>query len=139
MKIVAAVLAFLLPLAALPASGQQLPDIPTIQVPAGGATITGQVAANGRNVYYVSANSLQALSVAVASPGNNAMFQVYDVGASATGATGNAVVSGTTLTGAGPADASMAWIGVIPQTGMYLIAVDSKGGPASYTLTVQFQ
>lgn len=139
MKIFAAVLAFLLPLAALPASGQQLPDIPTIQVPAGGTTVTGQVAANARNVYYVSANSLQALSVAVASPSNNAMFQVYDVGASATGATGNAVVSGTTLPGAGPADASMAWIGVIPQTGKYLIAVDSKGGPASYTLTVQFQ
>ena len=138
-KIVAAFLAFLLPLAALPAGAQQLPDIPTIQVPAGGAPVTGQVAANGRNAYYVSANSLQALSVAIASPGNNAMFQVYNVGASATGATGSAVVSGTTLTGAGTADASMAWIGVIPQTGMYLIAVDSKGGPANYTLTVQFQ
>mgnify|MGYP000045609307 CR=1 FL=1 len=138
-KIVAAFLAFLLPLAGLPAGAQQLPDIPTIQVPAGGATVTGQVAANGRNAYYVSANSLQALSVAIASPGNNAMFQVYNVGASATGATGSAVVSGTTLTGAGTADASMAWIGVIPQTGMYLIAVDSKGGPANYTLTVQFQ
>lgn len=138
-KIVAAFLAFLLPLATLPAGAQPLPDIPTIQVPAGGATVTGQVAANGRNVYYVSAKSLQALSVAVASPGNNAMFQVYDVGASASGATGSAVVSGTTLTGAGTADASMAWIGVIPQTGLYLIAVDSKGGPANYTLTVQFQ
>jgi hypothetical protein len=143
-KIFAALLAFLLPLAALPlttppAAAQPLPDIPTIQVPTGGATVTGQVAANGRNVYSVSANSLQALSVTIASPGNNAIFQVYDVGASATGATGSAVVSGTTLSGAGTADASMAWIGVIPQTGMYLIAVDTKGGPASYTLTVQFQ
>ncbi|MSP76292.1 MAG: hypothetical protein EXR12_09165 [Rhodospirillaceae bacterium] len=138
-KIVAVLLAFLLPLAALPAGAQPLPDVPTIQVPAGGATVTGQVTANGRNVYRVSANSLQALSVAIASPGNNAMFQVYDAGASATGATGSAVVSGTTLSGARTADASMAWIGVIPQTGMYLIAVDSKGGAASYTLTVQFQ
>lgn len=33
----------------------------------------------------------------------------------------------------------MAWMGVIPQAGTYLIAVDSKGGPASYTLTVQLQ
>jgi NAD+ kinase len=62
--------------------------------------------------------------VAIASPGNNAIFQVYNVGASATGTTGSAVVSGTTLTGAGAADTSMAWIGVIPQTGKYLIAVD---------------
>ena len=138
-KIVSALLAFLLPLAALPAGAQQLPDVPTIQVPAGGATVTGQVAPGGRNVYSVSANSLQALSVAIASPGNNAMFQVYNVGASVTGATGSAVVSGTTLTGAGAADASMAWIGVIPQSGTYLIAVDSKGGAANYTLTVQFQ
>jgi hypothetical protein len=139
MKPVVALLILLLPLAALPAGAQQLPDIPTIQVPSGGATVTGQVAAGGRNVYSVSANSLQALSVAIASPGNNAVFQVYGVGGSATGATGSAVVSGTTLTGAGTADASMAWIGVIPQTGTYLIAVDTKGGPASYTLTVQFQ
>ncbi len=138
-KIVSALLAFLLPLAALPAGAQQLPDIPSIQTSAGGGTVTGQVAANGRNVYSVSANSLQALSVTIASPGNNAIFQVYDVGASATGATGSAVVSGTTLSGAGTADASMAWIGVIPQSGMYLIAIESKGGPASYTLTVQFQ
>lgn len=134
-RILAALLAFLLPLAALSAGAQPLPNVPTLQVPPGGATVTGQVAANGRNVYSVAANSLQALSVTIASPGNNAIFQVYDVGASATGATG----SGTTLSGAGTADASMAWIGVIPQTGIYLIAVDSKSGPASYTLTVQFQ
>lgn len=138
-KIATVLLALLLLLAVLPASAQQLPDIPTLQVPAGGATVTGQVAPGGRNVYNVSANSLQALSVTIASPGNNAIFQVYNVGASATGATGSAVVSGTTLSGAGAADASMAWIGVIPQTGTYLIAVDSKGGAANYTLTVQFQ
>ena len=140
MRVVVALLALLLPLAILPAAAQPLPNVLTIQVPPGGAaTVTGQVAANGRNVYYVSANSLQALSVAIASPGNNAIFQVYNAGASATGATGSAVVSGTTLTGAGTADASLAWIGIIPQTGTYLIAVDSKGGPANYTLTVQLQ
>ena len=139
MKVVAAFLAFLLPLAAHPAGAQQLPDIPTIQVPAGGATVTGQVAAGGRALYYVSANSLQAMSVTVASPGNNAIFQVYDAGASLTGTTASPVINGTTLSGAGAADASMAWIGVIPQNGRYLIAVDTKGGPANYTLTVQFQ
>lgn len=63
MKIVAALLAFLLPLAALPSGTQQLPDIPTIQVPAGGATVSGQIAANGRNVYYVSANSLISVDI----------------------------------------------------------------------------
>lgn len=139
MKIVAAFLAFLLPLAAQPAGAQQLPDVPTIQVPAGGATVTGQVAAGGRALYYVSANSLQAMSVTVASPGNNAIFQVYDAGASLTGTTASPVINGTTLPGAGAADASMAWIGVIPQNGGYLIAVDTKGGPANYTLKVQFR
>lgn len=138
-KIVAALLAFLLPLATLPVSAQPLPHVQTIEVPPGGATVKGQVAAGGRTLYYVSANSLQALSVTVASPGNNAIFQVYDAGASLTGTTASPVVNGTTLSGASAADASMAWIGVIPQNGRYLIAVDSKGGPASYTLTVQFQ
>jgi len=139
MRILVALLALCLPFAAFPAIGQALPEIPTIQVPPGGATVTGQVAAGGRNVYYVSAASLQALSVSIASPGNNAVFQVYGTGAQVSGTAANAVINGRTLTDAGTKDASMAWMGTIPQTGTYLIAVDSKGGPASYTLTVQLQ
>ncbi|MDP2332980.1 MAG: hypothetical protein Q8M19_20030 [Reyranella sp.] len=92
MRILAALLALCLP--AFPAIGQQLPDIPTIQVPPGGTTVTGQVAAGGRNVYYVSAASLQALSVSVASPGNNVVFQVYGTGALVSGTATNAVIDG---------------------------------------------
>ncbi len=139
MKFFPVLLALLLPLAALPAAGQQAADVPTLQVPPGGATVTGQVAASGRNVYYVPATGLQALSVSIASPGNNAVFQVYDTGALVGGTPTAAVITGKTLPNAGARDASMAWMGVIPQTGLYLIAVDGKGGPASYTLTVQLQ
>lgn len=142
MKRTAALLALLLPLALQPAYGQSAtpaPNIPTIAVPPGGATVTGQVAAGARNVYYVQANSLQALNVSIASPGNNAVFQVYDTSTMVAGSATNAIITGKALTDAGPRDASMAWMGVIPQTGLYLIAIDSKSGPASYTLSVQLQ
>jgi hypothetical protein len=139
MKPALALLVLLLPFAALPAAGQQLPDIPTIAVPAGGATVTGQLAAGGRNVYYVKAASLQALMVSFASPGNKAVFQVYGTGALVSGTATSAVIDGQALTDAGPRDASMAWMGTIPQNGLYLIAVDSKDGPTDYTLTVQLQ
>ncbi len=130
----------LLPLAVLPARGQPLPEIQTVAVPASGANVTGQVGPGGRALYYVAAQSLQALAVSIASPGNSAVFQVYGPGAQVTqGGDGKPAIAGTTLTDAGAKDASMAWMGVVPQSGLCLIAVDSKGGAASYTLTIQLQ
>ena len=135
-----ALLALLLPLAALPARGQPLPEIPTLQMTADGAKVTGKLAPGGRNLYYVSAQSLQALAITLTSAGNFAVFQVYGPGAQVTaGPQDIPTITGTTLTDAGTADASMAWMGVVPQSGQYLIVVDSKGGATAYTLTVQFQ
>ena len=41
MKTLLVLLALLLPLAVLPAGAQPLPEIPTIQVPPAGASVTG--------------------------------------------------------------------------------------------------
>ncbi len=140
MRLMAILVGALLSLAVLPARAQPLPEIQTVAVPAGGATVTGQVGPGGRALYYVAAQSLQALAVNIASPGNGAVFQVYGPGAQVTqGSDGKPAVAGTTLTDAGVKDASMAWMGVVPQSGLCLIVVDSKGGTVSYTLTIQLQ
>ena len=140
MRLMAILVAALLPLAVLPARGQPLPEIPTIQVPPAGASVTGKLAAGGRNLYYVSAQSLQALAVALTSAGNIAVFQVYGPGAMVgPGSGGVPAITGTTLVDAGAKDAPMAWMGVVPQSGLCLIAVDSMAGPTAYTLTVQLQ
>lgn len=140
MRSVLALLALLLPFIILPARSQPLPDIPAIEVGPEGGKVTGKLAPGGRNLYYVSAQSLQALAITLTSAGNIAVFQVYGPGAQVTsGSQGIPVITGTTLTDAGTTDASMAWMGVVPQSGQYLVVVDSKGGPTAYTLTVQLQ
>lgn len=140
MRWAAILVAVLLPLAVLPARSQPLPEIPTIEVPPTGASVTGKLAAGGRNLYYVSAQSLQALAVSLTSAGNIAIFQIYGPGAMvAPGSGGVPVITGTTLTDAGTKNASLAWMGMVPQSGLCLIAVDSTAGPTVYTLTVQLQ
>ena len=129
-----------LPLAAQPA-GSPLPDITTIEVAAGKtATVTGQVAPGGRNLYYVRASSLQTMMVTAVSPGNNATFQVYGPNTGiARGTDGAPVITGTAEPNAGAADNATAWMGMVPQTGQYLIVVGSSRGNASYSLTITLQ
>ena len=130
----------LLPLAVPPAGAQPLPEIPTIAVPPAGAAVTGKLGPRGRNLYYVSAQSLQALAITLTSAGNIAVFQVYGPGALvAPGSDGVPAITGTTLTDASAKDAPLAWIGVVPQSGLCLIAVDSTAGPTIYTLSIQLQ
>jgi hypothetical protein len=140
MKHLIGLLALLLPLAILPASGQPLPEIPTIQVPPAGASVTGKLAPGGRNLYYVAAQSLQALAINLTSAGNIAEFQVYAPGAQVTAGSGTVPsISGTTLTDASAKDAPLAWMGVVPQSGLCLIVVGSKAGPTIYTLAITLQ
>lgn len=131
----------LLPLAILPASGQPMPEIQTITVPPAGTTVTGKLGPGGRNLYYVSAQSLQALAITLTAAGNIAEFQVYAPGAQVTPGSSGGIptINGTTLTDASAKDAPMAWMGVVPQSGLYLIAVSSTAGPTVYTLSITLQ
>lgn len=140
MKTLLALLALLLlPLAVPPAGAQSLPEIPTIAVPPAGAAVTGKLGPRGRNLYYVSAQSLQALAITLTSAGNIAVFQVYAPGALVAPGSGVPAITGTTLTDASAKDAPLAWMGVVPQSGLCLIAVDSTAGPTIYTLSIQLQ
>lgn len=142
MKFFAVLFALLLPLAALPAGGQQVSNIAIIQVPPGpgGATVTGQASSANPALYYVAGTYGQTLSVSVTSAGNNASFRVYHPDATvALGANGLPIIAGRTLPDAGANDNAVAWIGSLPGPGKYLIVVGAKSGSTAYSLTVTLQ
>lgn len=141
MKPVLALLLLLLPLAALPAASQQVPNIPILQVPPGpgGATVTGQAGANPA-LYYVAGTYGQTLSVSVTSAGNHASFRIYHPDTTvARGANGPPVIAGRTLPDAGANDNAVAWIGSLPGPGNYLIVVSAKSGSTAFSLAVTLQ
>ena len=74
------------------------------------------------------------------SAGNNASFQVYHPDTTvALGANGQPVITGRTLPDAGANDNAVAWIGLLPGPGNYLIVVGAKSGGTAYSLTVTLQ
>lgn len=124
-----------------------LPPFSTVTFAPGSttATVTGQVAAGGRALYYVPAKAGQTLSVSIASPAAGPTFQVFSAEATlAKGADGSPAINGRTLPDAGPGDNAKAWIGAIPRDGNYLVvvvapAVGSPTVPTPYALTVALQ
>lgn len=127
-------------LAAAPALAQQLPAIRTLTVAPGptGMNVTGSLAdTKARGLYYVPGQAGQTMNVAVASPGNNVVFQVWEPGTGVkTNADGTLALDGKPMHDAGPTEEPAAWIGALPKTGPYLLIVYSRRDAASYTLTV---
>lgn len=142
MKFFVALFALLLPLAALPASSQQAPNIPILQVPPGpgGTTVTGQAGSANPALYYVAGTYGQTLSVSVTSAGDSASFRVYHPDTTvARGANDLPVIAGRTLPDAGASDNAAAWIGSLPGPGNYLIVVSAKSGSTAFSLAVTLQ
>lgn len=146
--VVLALLTLLLPLLGSRALTQPvvtLPPTSTITFTPGStvSTVNGQIAPGGHDLYYVQAKAGQTLLVSVASEGDIA-FQVYTADSTlAKGADGGPLINGKTLPNAGIADHAKAWVGAIPRTGNYLIAVGAGNGgltaPMPYGLTVSLQ
>jgi hypothetical protein len=88
------------------------------------AAVEGAVLRGERAVYLVGARAGQQMRVRVASPEENAVFQLHAPG------------RGGTLRGAGETDDATAWSGALPRTGDYRIVVGGTRGNASYTLHV---
>ncbi|NQW53210.1 MAG: hypothetical protein HQ465_18410 [Rhodospirillales bacterium] len=127
-------------LAAAPAFAQQLPAIRTVTLaPGPGATnVTGTLAdTKARGLYYVPGQAGQTMNIAVASPGNNVVFQVWEPGTAVrTNADGTLALDGKPLHDAGPTDEPAAWIGALPKPGPYLLIVYSRRDAASYKLAI---
>ena len=117
----------LLPVVLAVALGAAAQDAPRrIRFARGGssATVEGAVVRGERAVYLVGARAGQQMRVRVASPENNAVFQLHAPGGRGT------------LPGAGEADDATAWSGALPRTGDYRIVVGGTRGNASYSLHV---
>ena len=131
----------LLCLAIAPAAAQQvqLPYIPTVQVPPGssGTQLNGQLKDGAQALYYVSGTAGQTMSVSVSSPGNVAVFIIYEPG---TYVRPGPNIRGKTIKDAGPSDGAAAWVGALPKTGPYLLVVANRGGiPGPYNLAITMQ
>jgi len=106
-------------------------------------TVTGQVVLGGSDLYYVAAKAGQTMLVSIAAAEGDISFLVYAPNASiAKAADGKSVIRGTTMPDAGPNEHAKAWVGTIPRSGNYLIAVTmDETGPVfgDYNLTISLQ
>lgn len=117
----------LLPLLLVLTLGAAAQDAPRrIRFARGGssATVEGAVVRGERAVYLLRARAGQQMRVRVASPENNAVFQLHSPG------------GGGTLPGAGETDDATTWSGALPRSGDYRIVVGGTRGNASYSLHV---
>ncbi|MGD9884484.1 MAG: hypothetical protein AB7F22_29560 [Reyranella sp.] len=104
------------------------------------ATAGGQVQPGGRALYYVAAQAGQTMTVSL-NPAAGLAFQVYRPDTTiARAADGTPLITGRTLPDAGFGDNAQAWMGALPTTGDYLIAVGPTGvAGAVFSLTVTLQ
>ncbi len=127
-------------LVAAPALAQQLPAIRTVTLSPAPAstTVTGTLAdTKARGLYYVPGQAGQTMNIAVASPGNNVVFQVWEPGTGVrTNPDGTLALDGKPMHDASPTDEPAAWIGALSKPGPYLLIIYSRRDAASYTLTI---
>ena len=121
-----------------------LPPITTITFAPGSplGTATGQMVPGCCDLYSVPAKAGQTMLVSVAAEGE-VTFRVYGPDATiGKAADGQPLIQGKALPDAAPDDNAKAWVGALPRTGNYLIAVAmADGGPvlSPYSLTVSIQ
>jgi hypothetical protein len=91
---------------------------------ASSAVIEGSVLRGERATYSLAARAGQTMTLRIASPEENAVFQLHGPGA------------GQPLPGAAEGDDARSWQGRLPADGTYLIVVGATRGNASYRLEV---
>ena len=106
---------------------------------ASSAEVRGAVVRGERALYSVRAREGQRMSVRIAAPERNAVFQLYAPGAEPTTADSALEIVGKALPGAGEGDDATRWTGVLPRTGAYILVVGPTHGNAPYRLTVSIR
>lgn len=106
---------------------------------ASGAEVRGAVVRGERALYSFQARGGQRMSLRIAAPERNAVFQVYAPGAVPEIKDSILEVAGEALPGAGEGDDATRWTGVLPRTGAYLVVVGPTRGNATYRLTVSIR
>jgi hypothetical protein len=99
---------------------------------ASSAEVSGTVLRGERVAYSLGARAGQAMTLRIASPGENAVFQLYAPGARLT----PDGVAGEPLPGAAEGEDARRWQGRLPADGAYLVVVGATRGNAAYRLEV---
>lgn len=103
---------------------------------ASSAEVRGAVIRGERALYSVDARGGQRMSLRIAAPERNAVFQVYAPGAKPETNDATLEVAGEALPGVGEGTDARRWAGVLPRSGEYLVVVSATRGNATYRLTV---
>jgi len=103
---------------------------------ASSAQVRGAVVRGERALYSIEAREGQHMSVHIVSTEKNAVVQAYVPGAKQEVRDSVLHISGNTLPGAGEGDDAARWSGRLPTSGVYVLAVGSTRGNATYRLNV---
>ena len=106
---------------------------------ASSAEVRGAVVRGERALYGLEARAGQRMSVRIAAPERNAVFQIYAPGAQPERREIGLEVAGRALSSAGEGDDARRWTGVLPQSGAYMLVVGATRGNATYQLTVEIR
>jgi hypothetical protein len=103
-------------------------------------TAAGHVLRGARDLYSLTASAGQIMTVTITAPDDNAVFQLYEPGASiARDADGLLELTGKALHGAADGEDATRWSGRLPRTGSYLISVGSTRGNARYSMDIKIE
>ena len=103
-------------------------------------TLGGHVQRGARDLYSLSANAGQIMTVTLTAPDDNAVFQIYEPGTTiGHDADGVLEFKGKALRAAGDGDDTTRWNGRLPVAGTYLIVIGSTRGNARYSMDVRIE
>ena len=90
--------------------------------------------------YFLIGKAGQKMEVSITALEQNAVFQIYQPGYKAgKDQDGILEIKGATLKGAGEGEDAIAWKGVLPSSGKYLILVGGTRGNATYKLKISIR
>jgi hypothetical protein len=103
-------------------------------------TVGGRVLRGDRVLYSVKANAGQTLTVTLATPDDNAVFQLYEPGTTVgRDSEGLLEFHGQALHGAADGEDATRWSSRLLKSGTYLVVVGSTRGNARYSMDVKIE
>jgi hypothetical protein len=142
MRVMAFLLTLMLGAAAAAGAAEPVPTPKMIFFATGSSrgTVGGHVLRGARDLYSLKATAGQILTVTVAAPDDNAVFQIYEPGTLIGRDTdGLLQFTGKALPRADDGDDTTRWSGRLPRTGTYLVVIGSTRGNARYSMDVKIE
>lgn len=144
-KIALSIFSLLVALIAVPAGLSAADPIPVprpiyFATGAKSGTVGGHVQRGERNLYSLTGDAGQFMTVSMTTPGGNAIFQIYEPDTTiGRDGDGQLTFTGKALRAGGPGEDATRWTGRLPRKGTYIIAIGSTRGNANYSMDVKIE